>query len=144
MHLTFYIDVDKEVHVLKRVLKDNIPTIYCMTIIDCNDTHSVIQAARSARALTSDMARVKSSNIWSYGMDVKKHGDDFGDVVVQFKDSQGGPGDIYVYFDVPVRTYRRWQSSPSKGHYFWRYIRNNFKYSKLTGDKIGKLDNAIN
>lgn len=103
-----------------------------------------IKSAISTKNAAKNMVRVKSSNIWSYGVNIKNHGDATGDVLCQFKDSNGGPGDLYIYYDVPVRVYRRWNSAPSKGHYFWQYIRNNFKYSKLTGDKRGKLSNAIN
>ena len=67
-----------------------------------------------------------------------------GDMLVQFKGPKGGAGDIYLYYDVPVMLYRRWISAPSKGHFFWKYVRNNFSYRKLTGDKKGKLPNAIN
>lgn len=103
-----------------------------------------IQAGMSTRDLLRNLVKVKSSNIWGYTINVKNRKDKFGDVLVQFKGDNGGPGDVYIYYDVPVLIYRRWQSAPSKGHYFWQYIRNYFKYSKLTGDKRGKLSNAIN
>lgn len=99
-----------------------------------------VRAASDSR----DMVRVKSSNIWGFNIRIKDRKSGVGDVFVQFKGEQGGPGDVYVYYDVPVRTYRRWQTAPSKGHFFWQYIRNFYKYSKLTGDKRGKLANAIN
>lgn len=107
-------------------------------------TNSYIKSAKNTNKLAQDMVRVKSSNIWAYTIDVKDRKDKFGDVLVQFKGENGGPGDIYIYYDVPILTYRRWHSAPSKGHYFWVYIRNNFRYSKLTGDKKGKLHNAVN
>ena len=100
--------------------------------------------AASSRDITKNMVRVRSSNMWSYTINVKQMGDDTGDVYVQFKNANGGPGDVYVYYDVPIRIYRKWLSAPSKGHYFWVYIRDNYKYSKLTGDKRGKLKNAVN
>lgn len=103
-----------------------------------------VTAAINTRNLSDQMVRVKSSNIWSYGMNIRSQGDRTGDVVVQFKDRNGGAGDIYIYYDVPISIYRKWQSVPSKGHFFWQNIRNNFKYSKLTGDRKGKLSNAIN
>lgn len=89
------------------------------------------------------MVRVKSSNIWSYNINIRKDGDSTGDVYVQFKGRDGGPDDIYVYYDVPIKIYRRWHGAPSKGHYFWRYIRDNFQYSKLTGDRKTKLKNGV-
>jgi hypothetical protein len=67
-----------------------------------------------------------------------------GDLIIQFKGKYGGPGDVYMYFDVPVTVWRRFISAPSKGHYFWVNIRNNFWYRKLTGNKKGVLKNAIN
>lgn len=102
-------------------------------------------ASISAREITRNMVRVKSSNIWSYCIDIKKHGDKFGTIYVQFKGKDGGPnGGLYRYYDCPITLYRKWISAPSKGHFFWTNIRNNFKYSKLDGDKRGKLPNAVN
>lgn len=101
-------------------------------------------ASVNTRELTRSMVRVRSSNVWSYGINIRNRKDKFGDVLAQFKGTNGGPGDIYMYLDVPVTVYRRWVSAPSKGHFFWQYIRNNYNYIKLTGDKRGKLDNAIN
>lgn len=103
-----------------------------------------ILASISSKDIAKSMVRVKSSNVWAYNINIRSNKDRTGDVYVQFKDNRGGPGDVYVYYDVPVVMYRRWHSAPSVGHYFWKYIRNNFKYSKLTGDKRGKLRNAVN
>lgn len=86
---------------------------------------------------------MRSSNIWSYTMNIKKNGDNVGDVYIQFKGKNGGPDDVYVYYDVPVRLYRKLITAPSKGHFFWKYIRNNFIYAKLTGDKKTHLPNGI-
>lgn len=105
---------------------------------------SAITAGSSTRDLLKNLVRVKSSNVWSVGINIRDRKDKFGDVLAQFKNNTGGPGDVYIYYDVPIRIYRRWQSASSKGHYFWQYIRNYYKYSKLTGDKRGKLPNAIN
>lgn len=120
----------------------NTETIYSMCMKPVYE-RDIIMAA-SARELTEGMIRVESSNVWSYKMNVKHMGDDTGDVYVQFKNKRGGPGDVYVYYDVPIRVYQKWITTSSKGHYFWEYIRNKYKYSKLTGDKRGKLPNAIN
>lgn len=91
------------------------------------------------------MTRCKSSNIWSYGIDIKDRKSGVGDMYVEFKNNYGGPGGgLYKYYDVPVRVYRQFIASPSKGHSFWILIRNRYHYSKLTGDKRGKLRNAIN
>lgn len=103
-----------------------------------------VMAGTSTKDISKQMVRVKSSNVWSYALNVKDKHNKFGDLYVQFKATQGGPGDIYIYYDVPITIYRRWQSAPSKGHFFWQYIRNYYKYSKLTGDKRGKLKNAVN
>ena len=113
-----------------------------MNIFDKSELDSILAA--SSRDLTKNLVRVKSSNIWSYGINIKNAGDRTGDVIVQFKAKNGGPGDIYMYFDVPVQVYRRWVNATSKGHYFWVNIRNNYRYRKLTGDKRGKLPNAVN
>lgn len=103
-----------------------------------------ICAAISSRELTKNMVRVKSSNIWAYNINVRRSNDKTGDVYVQFKGKNGGPDDIYVYYDVPVVIYRKWHSAPSKGHFFHKYIRNNYLYAKLTGDKKTKLKNGVN
>lgn len=117
-------------------------------IVICNRflRDQIITAASNkstSKDITKDMVRVKSSNIWSYIIDVRKPTDRTGDVYVQFKGKHGGPGDIYVYYDVPLITYRRWLSAPSKGHYFWKYIRGIFKFSKLTGDKRTKQPGGV-
>ena len=105
---------------------------------------SAVMAAINTRNLAQNLVRVKSSNVWAYGLNVKNNGDKTGDLIVQFKNKNGGPGNIYIYYSFPVKLYQRWQSAPSVGHFFYVYIRNNFKYSKLTGDRRGKLPNAIN
>lgn len=99
--------------------------------------------ARSSRDIVKDMKRVKSSNVYSYTMELSNKDPRIGNVYVQFH-TDGVPNDIYVYYDVPVSVYRRWHTASSKGSYFWAYIRNIYKYSKVTGDKLGKLRNAIN
>lgn len=113
-------------------------------LVSKEDRQFIINCAINTKRLTMDMVKVKSSNIWGYNINIKDSKQKFGDVVVQFKGKNGGPGDIYMYYDVPVLTYRRWHTAPSKGHYFWVYIRNYFKYSKLTGNKRGVLKNAVN
>lgn len=104
-----------------------------------------IFAAISSRDVSKNMVRVKSSNIWSYCIDIKNRGDKFGTVYVQFKGKEGGPnGGLYRYYDVPIKLWRQWIGANSKGHFFWKNIRNAFKYSKLDGDRRGKLPNAVN
>lgn len=107
------------------------------------NTYSIM-AAISSKDISQQMVRVKSSNVWAYAMNVPDKKNTTGTLYVQFKGTHGGPRDIYAYYDVPVVLYRRWQSAPSKGAFFWRYIRNYYLYSKLTGDKRGKLKNAVN
>lgn len=111
-------------------------------LCSCEDREPIL-ASISAKDITSRMVKVKSSNVWSYAMNVRDTKKGIGDVYVQFKNKLGGAGDIYVYYDVPAKVYRRWISAPSKGHYFWQYIRNNYMYAKLTGDKRTKLKNGI-
>lgn len=133
---------------MKRVIISSIQRylkydIFDIDICDSNSREAVMSAINT-RDLSKNMVRVKSSNVWSYGIDIKDRKSKTGDVVAQFKNPQGGPGDIYIFYSVPVMVYRKWISASSKGHYFWVYIRNNYQYSKLTGDKRGKLKNAIN
>ena len=98
---------------------------------------------RNSRQVTDTMQRVKSSNVWAYAYDIEM-GENIGTLYVQFKNRNGGPGDIYEYIAVPIKAWRKFVTAPSKGHYFWKAIRNKFRYRKLTGDKKGKLANAIN
>ena len=110
----------------------------------CTEYRDAVMAAINTRDLAKNLTRCKSSNVWAYGMNIKDKKDKTGDLLMQFKDKNGGAGDLYIYFNVPVQIYRRMMSAPSVGHFFWQYIRNNFNYSKLTGDKRGVLPNAIN
>lgn len=87
------------------------------------------------------LMRVKSSNIWSYAFQPKDYNK--GDMLIQFKGSNGGPEDIYIYYDVPNKLWQKFVAAPSKGAFFWRHIRNVFKYGKLTGDKRTKLPNGV-
>lgn len=115
-----------------------------VTLCNPYDTKSVVQAAITTRDLAKNLVRVKSSNVWAYSINIRDRHNKVGDVLTQFKGPKGGPGDIYLYYDVPVNLWRRWLAAPSKGHFFWQHIRNVFSYRKLTGDKRGKLRNAIN
>lgn len=100
-----------------------------------------IVAKSTSRDFASKLQRVKSSNVWSYAFNPK---DEYiGDMLVQFKGTNGGPGDIYIYYDVPTKIWRGFVAAPSKGHYFWQYIRNVYTYAKLTGDKKTKLKHGI-
>lgn len=103
-----------------------------------------IKAAISSREITKDMIRVKSSNIWAYCVDIKNAKDKTCTLYIQFKGKNGGPDDIYCYFDVPIVIYRRMISYPSKGHFFWEYIRGKYAYAKLTGDKKTKQGGGVN
>lgn len=103
-----------------------------------------IKAGISSKEITKNMVKVKSSNIWAYCIDIKRSTDKTGNVYVQFKGANGGPDDIYCYFDVPIIIYRRWLGAPSKGHFFWEYIRGKFNFAKLTGDKRTKQKGGVN
>lgn len=123
--------------------------IHCEDIIICkiafteSENRDIISAA-TTRDMMKNMVRGKSSNIWSYGINIKNAKDKTGDMLIQFKGKNGGPDDVYQYFDVPVKLYRQFISAPSLGHFFWVHIRNNFSYRKLTGNRRGVLPNAIN
>ena len=98
---------------------------------------------KSSRKASQNLIRVRSSNVWAYSYDIEL-GRNTGYLYVQFKNKNGGPGDVYQYFEFPVKMWKKFVTAPSKGHFFWRYVRNNFRYRKLTGDRRGKLSNAIN
>lgn len=101
--------------------------------------------SRREKTTTKDfvkkLSRVKSSNVWSYAFQPKD--DKVGDMLMQFKAKNGGPGDIYIYYNVPSRIWQRFVAAPSKGHFFWEFVRNVFTYAKLTGDKRTHLPNGI-
>ena len=113
-------------------------------IVDSSLRYAVIEAATNSRDLTKNMIRVKSSNLWAYGINIPDAKSTVGEMVIQFKGKNGGPSDIYLYHDVPIKLWRRFIVAPSKGHFFWQYIRNNFLYAKLTGDKRTHLKNGVN
>lgn len=115
-------------------------------IVFCSRTdRDAILASISSRDITKSMVRTKSSNIWSYAINVKDTEKDIGDVYIIFKGKNGGPDKgAYVYYDVPTKVYRKFVGAPSKGHFFWENIRHRYRYSKLFGDKRGKLKNAVN
>ena len=118
--------------------------LYACRIYDIGEGNQAVLAARSTRDLSKNLVRVKSSNIWAYGINTQDKKAKSGDVICQFKGKNGGPGDIYMYFDVPVKVWKAWLAAPSKGMFFWKNIRNEYYYRKLTGDKKGKLRNAVN
>ena len=103
-----------------------------------------ITAAINTKNLAKNLIRVRSSNVWAVGYNVKEGSNKIGDLVMQFKNPNGGGGDTYIYYDVPVQVYRKLVSAASVGHTFWVLVRENYNYSKLSGNRIGTLPNAIN
>lgn len=97
----------------------------------------------TTRDFTKQLKKVESSNVWSYAFQAKD--ETFGDMLVQFKNKYGGPGDIYIYYNVPNKIWHRFYLAESKGGFFWKHIRNNTKirYAKLTGDKRTKLPHGL-
>lgn len=134
--------VDSLIYTIDEFFKDCGADVF--QCIMCGKEHRSAILCASSRDMLKNIVRVKSSNVWGYYLDIKNRKDKTGDLIVQFKNKTGGPGDVYMYFDVPVMLYRKWHSATSVGHFFWQYIRNDFKYRKLTGDKRGKLKNAVN
>lgn len=110
-------------------------------ILSSKATRIISRQKTSTKDFADKLMRVKSSNVWSYAFNPK---DEYvGDMLMQFKDSNGGPGNVYIYYDVPNKIWRRLVAAPSKGHAFYELIRNNYTYAKLTGDKRTKLPNGI-
>lgn len=126
------------------VISDNGVLVSAATIIakSFKDRHDT---AKRNKTTTQDfvkkLARVKSTNVWSYAFQPKD--EQTGDMLMQFKNKNGGPGDIYIYYNIPNTLWRRFSATPSKGRFFWQHIRNVFTYAKLTGDKRTKLANGI-
>lgn len=129
---------------MKRVIISTVQKYQLYASCICDNDSSIIQAAINTRDLAKNLVRVRSSNVWSIGIDIRDKKDKTGTVIAQFKNKYGGPGDIYAYWSVPIMVYRKWITAPSKGNYFWRYIRNVYPYTKLTGNRKGVLPNAVN
>ena len=126
------------------VLADNGIKISASTIL-AKSFQNKHDNSRRNKTTTQDfvkkLARVKSSNVWSYAFQPKDNR--IGDMLMQFKRKDGGPGDIYIYYNVPSKIWQRLVAAPSVGHFFWANIRNIFTYAKLTGDKRTHLPNGI-
>jgi len=146
----YNIQYNKEVEPDDLVIADNGITVSAATILAGFNQHDT---SRRKKTTTQDFVKqlmpTESSNIWSYAFQPKD--ETFGDMLVQFKGNQGaggrrgGPGDIYIYYNVPNKLWQRFYLAKSKGGFFWRYIRNNAKirYAKLTGDKRTHLPHGI-
>ena len=148
---TAYTSGDQLVSKLDSITSD----VFATTLLDKEQLESILakstilakrEPASSKRAGLgpNDLMRVRSSNVWAIGYQVRNENPKIGDVYVQFKGKEGGSGDVYKYYDVPSSLYRKMITTPSKGAFVWKYLRTNFLYSKLTGDKRGKLKNAVN
>ena len=122
---------------MKRVIRSS------LEIIEAAKHSSRNKKRRQSRDITNHLIRCRSSNVWGYAFDIQEDADT-GTLYMQFKNANGGAGDIYRYYDVPWKVYQKLVVAPSKGHLFHKLIRNAFGYSKLTGDKRGKLKNAVN
>lgn len=120
---------------VERILQDN--NVVYMETVNSSD----ILCASNSRDMAKKLQRVKSSNVWSYAFNPKDNR--VGDMLMQFKNKDGGAGDIYIYYDVPSKIWRQLVGAPSKGHTFWKLIRNVYTYAKLTGDKRTHLPNGI-
>lgn len=110
-------------------------------ILSSKTTRIISRKKTSTKDMADKLLRVKSSNVWAYAFNPKT--EEVGDMLMQFKGKNGGPGDIYIYYDVPTKIWRRLVAAPSVGHAFWALIRHNYTYAKLTGDKRTKLPNGI-
>ena len=64
----------------------------------------------------------KSSNIASVGYDEEKK-----ELEVEFKVTGG----VYVYYDVPKRTHTNLMNAQSKGIFFAKYIKHNYRYERV-------------
>lgn len=137
-------DVDRLFRTVDSFMRRNKLNYIESCVFTKTEHRSAVTAAINTKDLTKGMVRCKSSNVWAYNMNIRDRKSPTGDMLMQFKGKNGGPGDIYIYYDVPVRLYRRLHTATSVGHFFWQYIRNAFSYSKLTGNKRGVLPNAIN
>ncbi len=134
------IDVD-ELDITDKGIVTSSTNIFARRTSQQNSHDTSRRNKTTTRDFVSKLSRVKSSNVWSYAFQPKD--DRTGDMLMQFKNKNGGPGDIYIYYNVPSKLWQRFVAAPSKGHFMWEYIRNIFTYAKLTGDKRTHLPNGI-
>ena len=134
------IDVD-ELDITDKGIVTSSTNIFARRTSQQNSHDTSRRNKTTTRDFVSKLSRVKSSNVWSYAFQPKD--DRTGDMLMQFKNKNGGPGDIYIYYNVPAKIWQRLVAAPSKGHTFWELIRNVYTYAKLTGDKRTKLANGI-
>jgi len=89
-----------------------------------------INSAISTRELAKNLRRVKSSNIYAIAYDATSK-----TMLVRFH-RNGVPTATYIYYDVPIQTYRQFFTKPSVGKHFWETVRNNTRihYQKLRGN----------
>ena len=134
------IDVD-ELEITDKGIVTSSTNIFAKRFSHQNSHDTSRRNKTTTRDFVNKLSRVKSSNVWSYAFQPKD--DKLGDMLMQFKNKNGGPGDIYIYYNVPSKIWQRLVAAPSKGHAFWELIRNVYTYAKLTGDKRTKLANGI-
>jgi len=142
-------DIEDFIHKLDQIIPDN--ELFASVTYRGTELRPVLAAKlppkndkRSTKDALKNLVRVKSSNVWAYGIEIKDRKAKVGDVYVQFKGKNGGQGDAYVYYNVRLSDWRKMLAAPSKGHAVWAILRNNYPYAKLTGDRRGKLPNAVN
>lgn len=134
------------------VVADKGIMVSATTILARHRTKSGHDNTKRNKTTTQDFVKQlkhvpKSSNVWAYAFQPKD--DNVGDMLVQFKgkaqngDGPKGPGDIYIYYNVPNKLWHRFYLADSKGGFFWKFVRNVFTYAKLTGDKRTHLPNGV-
>ena len=84
-----------------------------------------------AAEVVPELQEVESSNVHSVGYDFVK-----GVLYIRYwKDSTTRrslvSGNIYKYFDVPYRIYRRMLLADSKGKFVWSDIRDQYRYKMI-------------
>jgi hypothetical protein len=68
-----------------------------------------------------EMQLVESSNIWQIGYDAENK-------TLYIKFNKGG---LYSYEDVPVDVWEAFDSSSSKGQFFYKAIKGRFDFTKI-------------
>ena len=96
------LNIARTIRNIERMMNKYGYNIFANTAIVDRQNRFVVMAAASTKDATKNLVKVRSSNVWAYGMNIKDRKSKVGDLLVQFKDTQGGPGDIYIYYDVPI------------------------------------------
>ena len=81
-------NISKTVRNIERMFKKHGYEIFANTTIISKNDRVAVMAAINTKNMSQDLVRVRSSNLWSYGLNIKNRKDKTGDILIQFKNSR--------------------------------------------------------